>query len=68
MLTVLYDVSLLCNLARSVGNLSVFPARDRFEVSGFGSVFCVIVAISYELRLSTRGFLAIVHAVVSSRS
>ena len=32
------------------------------------SVFCDIVAIGYELRLSTKGFLATVHAVVPSRS
>ena len=32
------------------------------------SVFCDIVAIGYELRLSTKDFLATVHAVVPSRS
>ena len=67
-LIVLYDFSLavnaLCNLARFVGTLSVLGVRCQVCVS----VFCDIVAIGYELQLSTKGFLVTVHGVVSSRS
>ena len=41
----------------------------RFQVSGFCvSVLSDVVAIGYELRLSTKGFLATVDAVVSFSS
>ena len=74
MLIVLYDVSLLvnkvCNLTRSVWTLFVFlhgvTLVFRFRVCV--SVFSDIVAIDCELRLSTRGFLATVYAVVSTRT
>ena len=72
MLIVLYDVSLLVNKVCncSVGTLSVFlhgvtlVFRSRVCVSAFSDT----VAIGCELRLSTRGFLATVYAVVSTRS
>ena len=61
-------VNTLCNLAHSVKNVSVFlhvlPLRFQVRIS----VFSDTVAIGYKLRLSTRGFLTMVHAVVSSRS
>ena len=71
-LIVLYDFSLavnaLCNLARSVGTLSFFLHVLGVRSQVYVIVFCDIVAIGYELRLSAKFFLATVHAVVSSRS
>ena len=61
-------VNTLCNLARSVGTLSVFIHALGLRFHTCVSVVSDIVAISYELRLSTKGFLATVHAIVSSRS
>ena len=56
------------NLARSVGTLSVFLHVLGFRFQVYVSVFSEIVAIGYELQLSTKSFLATVHAVVSSGS